>query len=296
VSRRKFLYEILWLNGGAVSSTARSDVTEGILQGQHATQFGEKADQIRVLNWNIERGQRLTRVMDFIGRQQPDICVLQEVDLNAKRTGRLDVANVLASEFGFNYVFGIEFEELSQGSKTDPAFHGQALFARCQILAPRILRFSRQSEAWRPRPFLPEWPVFQPRRGGRMALTAELAFGGTRLVIYNLHLESKGDDNLRLSQLAEAVQDSLRYSPDTPILLAGDLNTGHSPSPLRRYLLSEGFVDASEGCDCGGTKPNGQTLDWIFTRGPAVCSGTRVHQETKASDHYPLSTLLRLTA
>ena len=296
VSRREFLSEILWLNGNAVGLNASSGEPRDILQGQYASRSVEQLDQIRVLNWNIERGLRLTRVMDFIGRQQPDICIFQEVDLNAKRTGKLDVANVVAAEFGFNYVFGVEFEELSQGSKTDPAFHGQAVFARCQILEPRILRFSRQSDIWRPRLFLPEWPVFQPRTGGRMALTAELVFGSTRLVVYNLHLESKGDDDLRLSQLTEVVQDSLRYSQDIPIILAGDLNTYRSPSPLRRYLLSAGFVDASAGCDCHGTKPNGQTLDWIFTRGPAVCSGTRVHQETKASDHYPVSTILRRTA
>ena len=296
VSRRKFLSEALWLNGNALGLSASSGVPREILQGQYASRTGEQLDQIRVLNWNIERGLQLTRVMDFIGRQQPDICIFQEVDLNAKRTGKLDVADVVAAEFGFNYVFGVEFEELSQGSKTDPAFHGQAVFARCQILEPRILRFSRQSNIWRPRLFLPEWPVFQPRRGGRMALTSELVFGGTRIVIYNLHLESQGDDDLRLSQLTEVVQDSLRYSQDIPIILAGDLNTHRSPSPLRRYLLSAGFVDASAGCDCHGTEQNGQTLDWIFTRGPAVCSGTRVHRETKASDHYPLSTILRLTA
>lgn len=267
-----------------------------IRQGRYAIRSEERLNQIRVLNWNIERGLRLPAVMDFISRQRPDICILQEVDLCARRTSRLDVADFLAAHLDFNYVFGVEFEELSQGSRTSPAFHGQAVLARGHILEPRILRFSRQSDFWDPHWFLPKWPVLQPRRGGRMALAAELVLGGTRLVIYDLHLESKGDDGLRLSQISEVVQDSLRYPRDTPILLAGDLNTHQSPSPLLRYLLSAGFVDASGGCDRHGTIPNGRTLDWIFTRGPAVCSGTKVHRDVRASDHYPLSTILRLTA
>ena len=251
--------------------------------------------QMRVLNWNIERGLRLPAVMDFVGSQQPDICIFQEVDLNAKRTGRRDIAYLLAARFKFNYVFGVEFEELSQGSDKEPAFHGQAVLARCRIGASRVLRFSRQSDIWRPRWFLPRWAAFQPRRGGRMALIAELVFGRTRLVVYDLHLESQGDDDLRMSQLTEVVQDSLRYPRETPLIVAGDLNTRSSPSPLRSCLLAAGFVDASAGCDCHGTKRNGRTLDWIFTRGPAFCSGTEVHQEITASDHYPLSTNLTLT-
>ena len=266
-----------------------------IRQGRYAIHSDEPLNAIRVLNWNIDRGLRLPAVMDFIGRQRPDICILQELDLNARRTLRIDVADFLAANLDFNYVFGVEFEELSQGSKMDPAFHGQAVLARCQILESRILHFSRQSDFWDPRWFLPKWPVLQRRRGGRMALSAELGLGNTRLVIYDLHLESKGDDELRLSQLSEVVQDSQRYPQETPIVLAGDLNTHQAPSPLRRYLLSAGFVDASEGCDCHGTIRDGRTLDWIFIRGPLICSGTRVHREITASDHYPLSTVLRLT-
>jgi len=267
-----------------------------IRRGDYAIRCDERPNPVRVLNWNIDWGLMLPAVMDFISRQRPDICILQELDLNARRTSRLDVADFLAAHLDFNYVFGVEFEELSQGSKTDPAFHGQAVLARCHILESRILRFSQQSDFWDPHWFLPKWPVLQRRRGGRMALATELALGNTRLVVYDLHLESKGDDGLRLSQLTEVVHDSLRYPRETPIVLAGDLNTHQAPSPLRRYLLSAGFVDASDGCDCHGTIRDGRTLDWLFTRGPAICSGTTVHREITASDHYPLSTVLRLTA
>ena len=252
--------------------------------------------RVKVLNWNINRGLKLAEIVDFVDYQQPDLCIFQEVDLHARRTGGKDVASVVASRFRFNYVFGIEFEELSQGSSAERAYHGQAVLVRSRIFDSRIVRFRQQSHFWEPRWFRPRWSAFQPRRGGRMALVAEVAFGRGRLVIYDLHLESQADDQLRLAQLSEVVSDSRRYPGDTPVLIAGDLNTHRAPTPLQKYLLSSGFRDASEGCSLRATKPNGQTLDWIFSRGPIVCSETRVHQNVRASDHYPISTTLTLAA
>lgn len=51
----------------------------------------------------------------------------------------------------------------------------------------------------------------------------------------------------------------------------------------------------AEGCDCHGTMRYGRTLDWIFVREPAACSGTRVHRKTRASGHFPVPTMLSLT-
>lgn len=270
---------------------------DGVFSREYAISFfglTRPRRHVSVLNWNINRGVNLPAVMDFINRQRPDLCILQEVDVNAKRTGRTDVADVLAAHLRFNYVFGVEFEELSQGSKMDRAYHGQAVLATWRIDRSRTLRFQRQSDFWRPRWFLPRWPAFQPRKGGRMALVAELPIGRTRLVVYDVHLESQGDDNLRLAQLTEVVNDSFRYPPDTPIVIAGDLNTRDAPSPLQRYLLSSDFQDACDNRVCRGTKPSGATRDWIFTRGPVTCSGTIVHHDVRASDHYPVSTNLSI--
>ncbi|MEN6533616.1 MAG: endonuclease/exonuclease/phosphatase family protein [Bryobacteraceae bacterium] len=267
-----------------------------ILQGQYAGPFNALlAKQIKVLDWNIERGLKLDGVTDVIRRERPDVCILQEVDVNTKRTGKRNLADLLASQFQFNYVFGFEFEELAQGSSTDKAFQGQATLARYRIEAPRVLRFSRQSGHWNPRWYLPAWEMFQPRRGGRMCLVSELVIGRTRLVIYNVHLESKEGDDLRLWQISEVLQDSLRYPHGTPIIIAGDMNTRVVPTPLRDYLLASGFRDACEGTHCQITRPKGDRLDWIFLRGPVESSGIKVHNDVRASDHYPLSTNLTFT-
>ncbi len=127
-----------------------------------------------------------------------------------------------------------------------------------------------------------------------MALAVELALGRDRFVVYDLHLESQCEDDLRLWQLSEVVGDSRRYPASTPIVIAGDLNTRNSPSPLKKYLETSGFRDAYPGRPLS-TKPNGTTLDWIFTRGPASCVETTVYPYVRASDHYPVSTNLKLS-
>ena len=86
--------------------------------------------RMRVVNWNIERGLQLPAILDFLESQNADLLILQEVDLNARRTRRLNVAEEIARRLQMNYVFGREFEELTQGSRTSPAYHGQVTLSR----------------------------------------------------------------------------------------------------------------------------------------------------------------------
>src|SRR5579864_7268747 len=160
---------------------------------------------IRIVNWNIDRGMRLQEVTDFLASQKADLLILQEVDLNARRTGYLNVAEQIARKLRMNYVFGREFEELTQGRRKSPAYHGQATLSRWHLRNPRLIRFRCQSDFWRPRWFLPRTPLFQERLGGRIALVTEVQVRAQRLAAYNLHLESRGPDDLRVAQLQEAL-------------------------------------------------------------------------------------------
>src|SRR6202158_2402581 len=183
-----------------------------------------RPDSIRVVDWNIDRGLKLGKTIEFLAGAKADIILLQEVDVNCRRTHRINVAMAIARKLAMNYIFAREFEELTQGSKTSPAYHGQATLSRWPLSNCRIIRFQKQSNFWRPRWFLPEIEPFQERIGGRLALVCETAIAGKRLVTYNLHLESKGDDALRCSQIEETLEDARRYEISTPMVLAGDLN------------------------------------------------------------------------
>jgi endonuclease/exonuclease/phosphatase family metal-dependent hydrolase len=253
-------------------------------------------DSIRIVNWNINRGLRLQKVIEFLASAKADILLLQESDLNARRTHHLNVAKEIAQKLQMNYVFGREFQELTQGSRASPAYHGQATLSRWPLSNSRILRFQKQSNFWRPRWFLPEVEPFQERIGGRLALVCEAAIAGKRLVTYNLHLESKGDDALRCSQIEETLEDARRYDISTPIVLAGDLNLDVSRDPASTAIDRAQFQDAFTNPHARTTPHSfleqGRTIDWIFTRGPIRAVEPRVHCSISASDHYPLSLTL----
>jgi endonuclease/exonuclease/phosphatase family metal-dependent hydrolase len=163
-------------------------------------------DFCRIVSWNIERGLQLPKILDFLRTVEADLLLLQEVDLNARRTHYRDIAYELAQALNFNYVFGMEFEELSEGTRARPAFHGMATLSPWPLYKARLIRFRDQSTFWKPRWYVPDLPVFQRRIGGRIALVAEASIYGERLVTYNLHLESRGTDELRVRQF-------LRHAP-----------------------------------------------------------------------------------
>jgi endonuclease/exonuclease/phosphatase family metal-dependent hydrolase len=111
----------------------------------------EPPSSIRIVVWNIERGLQLPRVIDFLLQANPDVVLLQESDLNARRTHHLNIAREIAERLRMNYVFGREFQELTQESRTSPAYHGQATLSRWPLSNPRLIRFREQSNFWRPR-------------------------------------------------------------------------------------------------------------------------------------------------
>ena len=251
---------------------------------------------VKVVCWNINRGLQLSRIIEFLGRCKADILLLQESDLNARRTHHFDIAREIAQKLQLNYVFGREFQELTQGTRHSPAYHGQATLSRWPLSNARILRFQQQSNFWQPHWFLPEIEPFQERRGGRLALVTDATVGGKTIVTYNLHLESRGDDRLRRAQLEETLKDTQRYKAETAVLLAGDLNMEVSAGDVAKAIRSADFQDAFANQHTP-TTPNslfteGRVIDWIFSRGSLRSDTPQVHHSVSGSDHYPLSVKL----
>jgi endonuclease/exonuclease/phosphatase family metal-dependent hydrolase len=254
---------------------------------------------IRVVNWNINRGLQLQRILEFLASAKADLILLQESDLNAKRTHHLNIAREISQKLEMNYVFGCEFQELTQGSRHSPAYHGQATLSRWPLSTSRIIRFHNQSNFWRPHWFLPQIEPFQERLGGRVVLVSTVNIGGKEIVSYNMHLESKGDAGLRVSQLSEALSDARRYDWNTPIVFAGDFNLDVSGGPaaaaIRQAQFQDAFANQHTRTTPGSLFEAGRTIDWIFTRGPVRSMQAQVHRSVAASDHFPLSITLTLT-
>ena len=255
---------------------------------------------IRVVSWNINRGLQLPGILDFLSKTSADLILLQEADVNARRTQYRNIAREIAQALRMNYVFGREFEELTQSNHRSPAYHGQATLSKFPILSSRILTFGRQSGFWRPRWFIPQLETLQRRLGGRMALVSHVAWSERQLLVYNLHLESRGNDRLRSSQLAEVASDIHQCGSDLPVVVGGDFNFELSRDPgisvVNGATLRNPFNH--------GTHPSTTTrprlgppraVDWILVGGPLRYDRPELHDDVVASDHYPLSVALYIS-
>lgn len=273
----------------AGDAAAQVAVPQRIWRGGSA-RSDEGVCSLQLVCWNIERGAQLPAVREFLQARKPAVALLQEVDVHARRTGYAHIAEQLASSLHQNYLFAPEFEELGQGRPNAPAYHGQAILTALPVSAERILRFHTQSDFWQPRWYMPNWSFLKRRRGGRIALVAELGSGPQRIILYNVHLESRGSEERRLRQIEEILADAARYPRDTPMVLAGDMNTRATEAPAVQALLKAGFQKA-----VGGeiTTTHGNALDWIFVRGPLTHAEGQIHRRIQASDHFPLSVQIR---
>ena len=253
-------------------------------------------DFCRIVSWNIERGLQLPKILDFLGSLDADLLLLQEVDLNACRTRYRDIASEVAHFLNLNYVFGMEFQELGEGTAARPAFHGMATLSRWPLSKARVIRFRDQSAFWKPHWYVPDLPVFQRRLGGRIALVTDAAIYGRRVVTYNLHLESRGTDELRLRQLNEVLADCRKHVDRPRLIIAGDFNLDAGAGEAARALRDSAFSDAV-GLPAHPTSTahllshRAHPIDWIFVSGTPDSRG-QVHQDIHASDHYPVSATL----
>jgi endonuclease/exonuclease/phosphatase family metal-dependent hydrolase len=129
-------------------------------------------------------------------------------------------------------------------------------------------------------------------------LVAHINVAGGKVVIYNLHLESRGNDALRISQLAEVLSDATCYDAGCPVIVAGDLNLDASREPVALALANARFQDAVASSRRTPTTPahslfeGRRRIDWAFVRGSLRASSGHVHGSVKASDHYPISFML----
>jgi endonuclease/exonuclease/phosphatase family metal-dependent hydrolase len=233
---------------------------------------------LKVVSWNIERGSRFEQVASTLGSFGADVVLLQEVDRFCGRSDDRDVASELAVRLGMNWVAAGEFQEIGEGRRGRAAITGQAILSRYAIDSPRVIVFNTQS--W----FRWHFSPTQPRRGARIALTARTA--GT--LLYNLHVESGGNDTLRQRQLADVLADAAR-EPGDPAMIVGDFNNSDGGrAALLSTLARANFTDAvGLAADQSTHIHHRYPIDWIFTRG-IESAGGGVERTGDTSDHYPV--------
>ena len=215
-------------------------------------------DGLRVVQWNIERGYQLARIIDELSEADADVIILQELDINCERTQYVNVPEAIAKALEMQCVFVVEFEELHCASRSHEnrvgqpqlgqgAFHGNAILSRKYSLqSPRAIEHS----------FNLRWEecgkvLKEPRKGTRPLLTCFVhdALSQNVLHLYCLHLEIFCGILGRVRQLSDAIHDAQKIleghnergrRQSLRFIIAGDLNTiGHSIVRLSRNICTD---------------------------------------------------------
>ena len=243
--------------------------------------FRGDAAAVRVLVFNIHAGKdaagapNLDGVAQLIRSTRADVVLLQEVDRGTTRSGKVDQLQVLGERTGYATVFGRSLDY-------DGGEYGIAALSRGGF-------YFKDTTPLRVEPA-------QMRAGGsREPRVALLVVPRTRIgsmQLVNTHLDASRDDTHRLqeSQMLLNVVRS-RLSPETPVLLGGDLNSEPQSEVLAR-LRGAGLRDAWTECGAGDglTFPAHapvKRIDYLLLSVGLGCTDARVI-ETNISDHRPL--------
>ncbi|KAL7540762.1 hypothetical protein ACHAXR_010360 [Thalassiosira sp. AJA248-18] len=125
------------------------------------------------------------------------------MDIGMARSGQQHTTRLMAHHLKMNYIFGIEFVELTLGTKEEQAEH------RCQISDGKIFRdkigdyFSRKSNGVNA-------GGYEKRIGGRMGLFGRILVEGHDVVVGSVHKVRSQDKPIR------------EYINQTKAVVAGD--------------------------------------------------------------------------
>lgn len=197
------------------------------------------SDTFRVVQWNIERGVKLDAIIADLNALNADFIVLQELDINCRRSGYVNVPKMLAEALRAELYFVCEFEELDSpcrtpqnavGPQSQPSqeaeasgtdnrkapsgrhFHGNAILSRHATMHEAVAVPHTTTVQWDE-----EGGKFnEPRRGYRSALrvrideTERTSPQMPPLYIYCCHFEVFCGALTRVRQLADCMADMQR--------------------------------------------------------------------------------------
>ena len=235
----------------------------------------------RVLVYNIHAGKdaagenSLAGVAELVRRTGADLVLLQEVDRDTRRSGRVDQPAVLAERTGYHVAFGSALDY-------DDGKYGVAVLSRWPIIADTLIHL----------PVTPE----QTRAGGshepRGALRVLIDAPAGRLVVLNTHLDPSGDDRWRRQEADSVVSLAIQARRgERLVIIGGDFNSTPE-SEVQKRVRAGGLRDAWSECASGDgfTYPVDtpvKRIDYLYLTGGIRCSAARVI-ETRVSDHRPL--------
>jgi endonuclease/exonuclease/phosphatase family metal-dependent hydrolase len=242
---------VLWMAGGV--QTPRTFEGPILQRGEAQT---STTSTLSVVVWNIAwaygRGSEgsgsakppehfsrsLEEISDVIGRLEPDLVLLQEVDFDAGRSHHMDQAEAIAKRTGLPYVAPavswianyVPFPYWPPSDHFGRMKSGGAVLSRLPLEANEIRLLQKPSK----NPF--HYNLFYLFR---YVQRVKVRWQGAPLIVFNAHLEAFDRDNRMLQ--AGQWREWLDQEAGDMTLVGGDFNTVPPESPHR-----SGFADEPE--------------------------------------------------
>ena len=239
-------------------------------------------DPIRIVTFNVHFGKKTAAIADAFAHnkhlREADIIFLQEIEHHESE--KISRAEKLAGALGLKYAYVPARELKTKGT------HGLAILSKYELKDVETLA-------------LPKHTLFSRFRQ-RIAMIAIADVRGSRVVLANVHLDTRLDGVERIAQVKVLV-DYLKKDYTQKIIVGGDFNT----LPFRFYKsvpffyqnqkqhLSQYFAQEGFSCHCkngGYTLKKGFVrfeLDGIYTRNVQTMQ-CGVERLVTASDHKPV--------
>ena len=234
---------------------------------------------LRVMSYNIQAGGgNLDRTTETIRASGADLVALQEVDVHwSARSSFVDQASALAGRLGMQARFAHIYALPGDNAAAPLREYGVALLSRFPIIAwtnHTITRLSTQAEGTPPAPM----PGF---------LEATVDVRGTRIRVFNTHLDYRPDPAVRRQQVTETL--AIIGDASAPTLLFGDMNAPPSApelQPLFERLRDSWTVSANAGFTYPAAAPV-RRIDYVLASTHFRVRTASV-PDSQASDHRPV--------
>lgn len=245
---------------------------------------GGSRDTVRVLVYNIHAGKdakgvdNLARVAALVNDTRADIVLLQEVDKDTERSGKVDQLAELRRLTGFFGVFGKTLDY--QGGD-----YGIATLSRWPIRADTLIRLPVEPPQQR------SGVSYEPRG----ALRVTVAAPARPLRVINTHIDASREDVYRLQEarvlISVANDSAVSNAGQNEAILGGDLNS-EPESEVIALFGPAGWRDAFAECGKGTglSYPANlpvKRIDYLMISGTTRCRTAAV-LSSDASDHRPV--------
>ncbi|MFA5245572.1 MAG: endonuclease/exonuclease/phosphatase family protein [Pedobacter sp.] len=251
----------------------------GISRNQVSSTKQSSGSELKIMSYNIHIGIPPSKpglidmeaIIKTIRSENPDIISLQEVDVNTKRSGKINQAEIIARKLGMNFFFAKSIDH-------NGGDYGVCILSRFPISETKIHRLTTLAGT-KGEPRVMATARIQIKNG------KYIRFGATHLD----HLKNPSNREVQIEEITK-----IGNEETLPFIIAGDLNAETESGVIQK--LDQAFIRTCSNCE--PTFPvvtPDRTIDFIaFKRtDPFSIISHRVVQEHYASDHLPVVALLR---